>query len=116
MTEPSGLEGELMRIILVFLVISSATLSGDMRYSSSSFSVTNLALAPAIRTQASKVPQDGSGTMTSSPSSTMASMAMKMACLVGVMSTCLSSQGMPFSFRLFSATAFLSSGMPADGV
>ena len=54
--------------------------------------------------------------MTSSPSSTMEHMPMKMACLAGVIMTFAEVHGMPLSAMARSATALRSSGIPAEGV
>ncbi len=54
--------------------------------------------------------------MTSSPGSMYARAVMKIACLVGVTRTFDAPQGTPSVSRSSSATAFLSSGIPVDGV
>ena len=54
--------------------------------------------------------------MTSSPGLMYASAIMNSACLVGVTRTFFASQGIPFLALVDSAMAFLSSGIPREGV
>ena len=115
-TAPVGLDGVLRMIILVFGVMAASTSAGSRTKLSSNLVGTYTGTPPARRTHASYETQEGSARMTSSPGSMYASMVMKMACLHGVTRTLEASHGTLLFSRVMSAMAFLSSGMPMDGV